>query len=203
MEGLIFAKETVSAVAEAYRILCANVQAAIGKKRIVEVVGVADTGDTSAVVANLAIALAQAGKKVLIMDCNLRNPKQYELFGLAKRGLIDAVSTGEHYTTFVQETSQDNLFVIAAGDLTENLTEMLMSKEMQVLLQDAKEGYDVILLDVPPVTVFSDAIALGTKTDGVLLVLTNKQDKVELVQKAKEMFAQAGITILGCILNKA
>ena len=202
MEGLIFDKEPRGAVAEAYRVLCTNLMATLGEKKILEVAGVADTSNTSEVVANLSVALAQAGKNVLLIDCDLRNPKQHELFGVPNRGLAESVSNGEPYTAFVHATKQDNLFVLVAGVAGENPTETLLSKEMQELLQDAKETYDVILLDVPPVVTVYDAIALGTKADGVLLMLTNKQDKVEQAQKAKEMFTQAGVTILGCILDK-
>lgn len=202
MEGLIFDKEPRGAVAEAYRVLCTNLMAVLGEKKILEVAGVADTSNTSEVVANLSVALAQAGKNVLVIDCNLRNPKQHELFGVSNRGLVDCVSSGEPYTNFVQATEQGNLFVLAAGVSGEKPAETLLSKEMQKLLQDAKETYDVILLDVPSVDSVYDAIALGTQTDGVMLMLTNKRDKVEQAQKAKEMFIQAGVTILGCILDK-
>ena len=203
MEGLIFDKEPVGIVAVAYRALCANVLATLGEKKILEVAGVADTGNTSAIVANLGVALAQSGKNVLIIDCKLRNPKQHELFGVPNRGLVDCVSSIAPYTSFVQVTKQDNLFLLAAGVAEGSLTDILLSKGVQNLLQDAKETYDVILLDVPPVATVYDAIALKIETDGVLLVLTNKHDKVEQVQKVKEMFTQAGVTILGCILDKA
>lgn len=203
MEGLIFDKEHKGVVVEAYRVLCANVLATLGEKKVVEFAGLANTGNTSAVVSNLGITLAQVGKNILIIDCNLRHPKQHALFGLPNRGLVDCVSTDEPYAAFVQATNQDNLFVLAAGVGEGNPIEILLSKEMQNLLQDATETYDVILLDVPPVATVYDAIALGTKTDGVLLIVTNKQDKVEQAQKAKEMFTQAGVNVLGCILDKA
>lgn len=203
MEGLIFDKKPGGAVAEAYRVLCTNLIATLGEKKILEVAGVADTSNTSEVVANLSVALAQAGKNVLVIDCVLRNAKQHELFSLPNRGLAESLSSGEPYINFVKATKQENLFVLAAGVAGENLVETLLSKGMQNLLQDAKETYDVILLDVPPVATVYDAIALGTKADGVLLMLTNKQDKVEQAQKAKEMFTQAGVTVLGCILDKA
>ena len=203
MEGLIVCKEPEGIVAEAYRVMCANVLAVLGEKKVVEVAGVADAGNTSAVVANLAVAMAQAGKNVLVADCNLRNPKQHELFGLQNKGVVECSTSGEYYTTYVQATSQANLFVLAAGIMVGSPAGTLLSKSTQELLQVAKETYDVILLDVPPVTVASDAIAIGTKTDGVMLVITNKKDKVKGAQKAKEMLAQAGISVLGCVLDKA
>ncbi len=202
MEGLIVYKEPMGVVAEAYRALCANVLATLGEKKILEFVGVADTGNTSTIVANLGVALAQSGKNVLIIDCNLRNPKQYELFEVPNRGLVDCVISSEPYTTFVQSTKQSNLFVLAAGIAVGNPTEILLSKGMQHLLQYAKKTYDVILLDVSPLVAIYDAIVLGTQTDGILLVLTNKQDKVEAAQKAKVMFNQAGVPILGCVMDK-
>ena len=203
MEGLVVFKEPMGAVTEAYRVLCANLMATLEEKNVLEVTGVADNGNASTVVANLAIAIAQTGKNVLIIDCNLRVAKQSELFGLQKRGLVECVTTGEHYTSFVQSTKQNNLFVLAAGTIVGNPLEILLSKTIEYILQEAKETYDIVLLDVPPVVTISDAIALGTKTDGVLLILTNKQDKVEQAQKAKEMFAQIGVTVLGCVLVKA
>ena len=203
MEELIICKEPEGTVAEAYRVMCAKVLAALGEKKVVEVTSVSDAGNTCTVVANLAVAMAQAGKNVLVIDCNLRNPKQHELFCLQNKGVAEFSTSGEYYTTFVQETTQSNLFVLAAGSIAGNPAEMLSSMATQDLLQRAKETYDVILLDMPPVTVVSDAIALGTRTDGVLLIITNKKDKVEEAQKAKEMFMQAGISVLGCVLDKA
>lgn len=203
MEGLIICKEPEGTIAEAYRVMCANVLAALGEKKVVEVTSVSDAGNTCTVVANLAVTMAQNGKNVLVIDCNLRNPKQHELFCLQNTGVAECSTSGEYYTTFVQETMQPNLFVLAAGTIAGNPAKILLSKAIQNLLQNAKEAYDVILLDVPPVSVASDAIALGTRTDGVLLVITNKKDKVEEAQKAKEMFTQAGISLLGCVLDKA
>lgn len=203
MERIVVYNNPTSPVAEAYRSMCINVQAGLGEKKIVEVAGVADNSYASIVAANLAAAMAQVGKNILLLDCNLRNPRQHELFGIQNRGITDCVLSGEHYKSFVQATAQANLFVLTAGTTVRNPAEVLLSQNMQNILNETKETYDVVLLDVPPAGTVSDAVALGTKTDGVLLVLVNKQDKVEQAQKVKEMFTQAGVPILGCVLDKA
>ena len=203
MERIMVYNNPNGSVTEAYRTLCTNVLATLGKRKILEVTAVAENSDASTITANLAVVMAQAGENVLVLDCNLRNPKQHELFGLQNKGLADCISSGEYYKTFVQATSQANLFVLTAGAKVINPAEVLLGKTMCSLLKEVKETYDVVLLDAPSVETISDAVALGTKTDGILLVLTNKKDKVEQAQKAKAMFTQAGVNIFGCILDKA
>lgn len=203
MERLIVYKEPNNPVSEAYRIFCTNLLAGIDNKRIIELTGVAGITDISVVIANLAISMAQAGKKVLLIDCNLRSPQQKELFQLQDRGLTDCLMDVQDSNSFVQATAQANLFVLTAGTAVTNPVETLLSQPMQELLNMVKEEYDIVLLEAPSVAGVADALALGTKTDGVVLVLTNKKDKVEQAQKAKESFIQAGVTILGCVLDKA
>ena len=203
MERLIVHKEPASVVAEAYRAMCTNVLAMLCERKIVEVVGVAANGNSSTVVANLATVMAQAGKTVLTVDCNLREPKLHELFALKNSGLSDCLSTMDDYANYVQATKQNNLYALTAGTaMTNNPSEALLSPAMQSILNDVRKSYDVILIDVPSPGIVSDAVSLGTKSDGVLLILNNKEDKVEQAQKVKEMFTQANVNVLGCVLNK-
>lgn len=199
--NIITYKEPASPIADAYRSLCFNVLAGLDTKKIIEVVGISDS-NASIVIANLAVAMAQAGKSVLVLDCNLHNPQQHIIFGLQNFGLSDCIKEGVFFNNFIQPTVQNNLFVLTAGKMVANPAEILFSAAMQDILIEAKKAYDVTLLDVHPVDTISDAAGLGTKTDGILLVITRKQDKVEQVQKAKELFMQAGATVLGCVLDK-
>lgn len=203
MEKVIVYNSPVTPVAEAYRILCTNVLAGKGEKKLIEVIGIVNDSGACLVTANLATAMAQAGKKVLLIDCNLRNPKQHDIFVLQNRGLTECLSAVQNYCNFVQQTSQCNLDVLTAGTVVENPVETLLSPPMQELLNTVRSAYDIVLLDVPAVNRVADAVALGTKTDGAILVLTNKRDKVEQAQKAKEVLTQAGVAILGCVLDKA
>ena len=204
MERIIMYTDPTGYAAEAYRKICANMLAALGEKKIVEIVALANNSNASMITANLAVAIAQAGKTVLLADCNLRNPQQHSLFNIQNTGITDCLTVEEDYISFVQTTSQHNLYVLTAGSImANNPVESLLSPSMQKILLKARETYEVILVEVPPVGTVSDAISLGMKTDGVLLVFTNKKDKVEQAQKAKEMFIQAGVPVLGCILDKA
>lgn len=202
MEKVIVYTNPVSPVSEAYRTLCVNVLAGLGDKKLIEVVGVNANDNTSMIAANLAVAISQVGKKVLLIDCNLLNSKQHEIFGLLKRGLTDYLATGEEFSNFVQVTKQNNLYLLPAGTATVNPPELLFSLQMQKLLKEVKAVYDIVLLDVPPVEGVSDSVVLGTQIDGVLFVLSYKEDKVKQVQKSKEKFLQAGVNILGCVLDK-
>ena len=203
MERIAVFKNPTSQISESYRSLCTNALAKLEDKKILEVAGIAEDTTASLVIANLAVALAQTGKKVLIIDCNLRGPKQHELFELNNNGLTDCIGASENYNTFVQPTVQKNLFVLAAGSTTpDNPVETLLCPEMDNILRETKDSYDVVLLDVTPVDTVSDAVALGTKTDGVLLVFTNKKDKVKKAQKAKGGYLRAGVPVFGCVLDK-
>lgn len=201
MERIIVYKKPESPVSEAYRAMCTNLMVTLGEKKIVEMVGVADNSNISPIIANLSVAMAQAGKEVLVIDCNLRSPKQHELFGVSNIGLADCVTSGEYFKTFVQATAQANLFLLPAGAVV-NPVEILLSQTILNILNEARETYDIVLLDVSPAGGVSDAITLGIKADGVVLVLNNKEDKVVQAQKVKELFKQANVPVLGCVLNK-
>lgn len=202
MEKIVIYTNPASEAAEAYRTLCTNVLAGQVENRIIEIASVSEKGNAGLIAVNLAAAVAEAGKNVLVVDCDLREPKLHDFFALQNRGLKECVLTGESYKSFVQATPQSKLFVLAAGSMVVNPLEILLSDAMQYILIDAKESYSIVLLLFPPVNIVSDAVALGNRTDGVLLVLTNKQDKVEQVLKVKDMFIQAGVNILGCVLDK-
>ena len=202
MEKIIVYTEPTSPIVEAYRVLCTNLLSGLQNKKLIEIASVSVNTDTSVVVANLATAIAQSGKQVLLIDCDLHNPKQHMLFELPNRGVTEYVSSSENYTNFVQETAQNNLWVFTAGATSLNPVEALLSSALQKLRIEVKEIYDIVLVIVPPACDVADAVALGTQTDGVLLVLTNKVDKVQQVQKAKEVFMQAGIPIVGCVLDR-
>lgn len=194
--------EPQSLIAEAYRSLCTNVLAGIGEKKLIEITCAVNESEASMVVANLAVVMAQAGKKVLLVDCNLRNSKQHEIFGLKNSGLTDCIVAAQDYKAFVQRTGQQNLEVLTAGTVVTNPMELLLSNPMRGLLNAIREAYDIILLVVPAAGYVADAAALGRITDGAILVLTNREDKVEQAQKAKDALTKAGVFILGCVLDK-
>lgn len=203
MEKVIVYSKPVSPVTEAYRALCLNLLASLGDKKVIEVTGVTTNSNSGEVVANLAVAAAQTGKNILVMDCNFRKPMQHEVYGLQNNGIAEVLRSNVDFHDFVQATVQPNLQLLAAGTAEAEPAAILQSAELQQTIETARNEYDLVLLDVPAAGETTDAVLLGTKTDGTILVVANKTDKAENVQKVKEMLTQAGITIIGSILNKA
>ena len=197
-------KDPKSPVAEAYRSIRTNLQfSGVDKEmKVVEVTSAVPNEGKSTVIASLAVVLAQAGKQVLLLDCDFRNPTQHKLFGLHKRGITNYMSKGEDYHSYIQNVEQENLDILVSGPVAPNPSEMLMSNKMQNLLDTTRAEYDYVLIDTPPIMPVTDAAVLGAKVDGVMIVIASGQDKPELVQAAKTRLVQGGANILGCILNK-
>ena len=193
-----------SPVAEAYRSIRTNLQfSGVDKEmKVVEVTSAIPNEGKSTIIASLGIVLAQAKKKVLLLDCDFRNPTQHKLLGLHNRGLTNFMSRGEDFHDYIQNIEQDNIDILASGPIAPNPSEMLMSQKMQNLLDTARQEYDYVLIDTPPIMPVTDAAVLGAKVDGVMIVIASGQDKPELVQAAKTRLVQGGANILGCILNK-
>ena len=202
--NLLTFKDPKSPVAEAYRTIRTNLQfSGVDKEmKVVEVTSAVPNEGKSTVVASLAVVLAQARKKVLLLDCDFRNPTQHKLFGLHNKGLTNYMANGDDYSGFIQYVEQENLDILLSGPIAPNPSEMLMSNKMQALLDKARNEYDYILIDTPPIMPVTDAAVLGAKVDGVMIVIASGADKPELVQAAKTRLIQGGANILGCILNK-
>ena len=202
--NLLAFKDPKSPVAEAYRTIRTNLQfSGVDKEiKVVEVTSAVPNEGKSTVIASLAVVLAQARKKVLLLDCDFRNPTQHKLFGLHNKGLTNYMANGEDYSPFIQHVDQENLDIILSGPVAPNPSEMLMSNKMQDLLDRVRTEYDYILIDTPPIMPVTDAAVLGAKVDGVMIVIASGADKPELVQAAKTRLVQGGANILGCILNK-
>lgn len=193
-----------SPVTEAYRTIRTNLSfSGVDKQmKIVEVTSAVPNEGKSTVLASLAIVMAQAGKKVLLVDCDFRNPTQHKLFGLPNKGVSNCIATGGDFHEIIQHIDQENIDILTSGPVAPNPSEILMSNRMQDFLNTAREEYDYVLIDTPPVMPVTDAAVLSSKTDGVMLVIASGEDKPELVKAAKTRLEQAGANIIGCILNK-
>ena len=191
-------------VTEAYRTIRTNLRfSGVDKEmKIVEVTSAVPNEGKSTVMASLAIVMAQAGKKVLLVDCDFRNPTQHKLFGLPNKGVSNCIATGGDFHEIIQRVNQENLDILTSGPVAPNPSEILMSNRMQAFLDTAREEYDYILVDTPPIMPVTDAAVLSSKTDGVMLVIASGEDKPDLVHAAKTRLEQAGANIIGCVLNK-
>ena len=188
-----------SRVVEAYRNVRSAIRTAGAALRIVEITGVVPDASKSVFTANLAVVMAQAGKKILLMDCDSTNPTQHTLFQLNNRGLSDAAVSGNDIHTFCQATAQAGLDLLAAGSGI--LSDLLSSERFPQLLDGLKASYDYILIDAPAVLAGADASALAACVDGVVLVVESGKEEPKTVKLAKKRLEQAKAKILGCVLN--
>lgn len=196
---LIALSDPGSFVVEAYRNVRSTIRSAGGEIRVVEITGVVPDTEKSVFTANLAVVMAQSGKKILLMDCDSANPTQHTLFQLNNRGLSDATVPGNDIHAFCQATAQAGLDLLTAGSGV--LSDLLSSERFPQLLDGLKASYDYILLDVPAVLASADASALASCADGVVLVIESGKEEPKTVQLAKKRLEQAKAKILGCVLN--
>lgn len=194
-----------SPTAEAYRTLRTNLQF-LSQEKIVKslLITSACPGEgKSTTVGNLAISMAQTGKKVLIVDCDLRKPQQHHVFNLNNEEGLSNLLIGELYLErVIQETHVPGVKVITTGPLPPNPAELLGSKTMGDLMEKFKDEAEVVIFDTPPVVAVTDAAVVAAQVDGVVLVISSGATKIELVKKAKELLVNVKANILGVVLNK-
>lgn len=202
--GLVAQVEPRSPVSEAYRMLRTNLQfSGVDRQKRVIVVTSPQMGDgKSTTAANLAIVMAQSGKKVLLIDGDLRRPSLHTKFDLPNRyGLTDLLVNHDFDTTALLATSTNNLFFLPSGNIPPNPAELLGSDSMRRLIEKFSETFDCVLIDAPPVTAVSDPIILGRLSDGFILVVALKQSKSKLTQQTCEQLKRANIPMLGLAVN--
>ena len=207
MEGLnlVTQNDPKNPAAEAYRVIRTSVQFAQAGKELQTIALTSCTPNEgkSTTIANLAIVLTQAGKSVLIMDCDMRNPTVHKNFNLSNKiGLSSCISMGTAVADAVQETGIESLDALTAGVIPPNPSELLGSERMQNILQRAKEEYDYVLIDTPPVLPVTDSLVLSRMVDGLILVIDSGEIKVEMARDVKNQLVHAGANILGVVLNK-
>ncbi len=189
-----------SPMAEAYRALAAGLFGAVkgNSLRIIEITSAVPGTGKSTIAANLAIIMAQAKKKVLLVDCNLSHPVQHEIFGLKAQGLSDCVASGGDLGAFRQATAQTGLDFVAAGVVAP----FVVSPEtVRQMLDALAASYDCILLDAASVFESASALSFASAADGVLFVVKSGEERPEDARLAKKRLAQTKTPILGCVLN--
>jgi succinoglycan biosynthesis transport protein ExoP len=205
-EKLITIKHPRSIIAEAYRILRTNIQfSAIDKPlKTILVSSPSPAEGKSVTIANLAVVMAQAGARVVIVDSDLRRPVMHRIFNLTnKEGLTNVLLQDRPLVDgYLQSTEVENLQVLTTGPLPPNPSELLGSQKMTDLIENLKEGADVVLLDSPPALPVTDAAVLSSKSDGVLIITDAGNTRRDTARRAKEDLMRVGANVLGVVLNK-
>ena len=202
---LVTVLDPTSPGAEAYRTLRTNLlYAAVLLDETSKVMVLTSPGPgegKSTTCANLGVVLAQAGKEVLIVDCDFRKPVMHRFFGMRNlHGLVD-VLVGERKLEEVGAEPVKGLKVIAVGHIPPNPTELLGSRRFSELLASFREEFDYVLVDAPPVGLVSDPAILATQGDGVLLVSDAQNTRKGSVRQAMRSLEVVGANVLGTAMN--
>ena len=200
---LITHHDPKSPVAEAFRTLRTNLQfSALDRELRTLLVTSAGPGEgKSTVITNLAVAVAQSGKSVILVDADLRKPVIHKRFGLGNDvGLTNILVHGPAESV-LQDVGIANLQVVTSGPIPPNPAEMLDSGMMEKTRDFLKEKADIVLFDCPPVVAVTDAALLSRKMDGVLLVVQLGSVEREAARRAKTLLENVQAPLLGLVIN--
>jgi non-specific protein-tyrosine kinase len=203
--SLITLTDPRSPVSEAYRTLRTNLSfySLDNPIRSLVVTSPAVGEGKSTTVANLAVTLAQSGRRTILVDCDLRRPSLHTLFNLNSEPGLTNIVLGQEETPPLQQTSVPNLWLLSSGPKPPNPADLLGSKKVDQVIETLTETADIVLFDAPPVIVVTDAAVLGAKVDGVLLVISAGKTRREHAERAKEMLEKAKVRIVGVTLTNA
>lgn len=202
---LIVHNDPKSVGSEAFRTLRTNLRFTCpdGQLRVVLVTSATPGEGKSTVAANLAVVFSQAGQKTLLIDCDLRKPVAHKIFGVHKTpGLTSFLVGGAGREEVLKNVGVPNLTVVPAGPVPPNPAELLGSQAMRTVVGKAREEFDIVVIDTPPIVAVTDAAVLSPLVDGVLLTVAAGNVPRELVQHAKSLLEQANARILGVVLNR-
>ncbi|MFH1084392.1 MAG: polysaccharide biosynthesis tyrosine autokinase, partial [Chloroflexota bacterium] len=205
-EKLVTLNDPLSPISEAYRGLRTSIRFA-SVDRPLRTLMIASPGPAegkSITLANLAIVFAQAGVRVLVVDTDLRRPVQHRIFNVPNtRGISELfLSTDGHLADYIQPTSVENLSLLNAGQPPPNPSELLASERLGEIILELLREADLVLLDSPPSMVVADALILGSRVDGVLMVNDLGTTHRKIAAKAAEELKRAQANLLGVVLNR-
>ena len=204
MRHLITKISPRSPISEQYRTVRTNLQFASADEEIQTLLltSAGPSEGKSMTTANLAVVYAQQGKKVLLIDADLRKPTIHYTFRLDNlKGLSNVLVGDIPLQEAVVPSAVQDLDLISCGPIPPNPSELLGSKRMQRMIAEARELYDVIIFDTPPVLAVTDAQILSAFVDGSILVVRSKRTETESAQKAVESLKAVNAKILGTVLN--
>jgi len=193
-----------SNLAESYRTIRTSLllSSADKKPKAIVVTSALPEEGKSATLSNLAVTLAQAGKTVLVVDSDFRKPTQHRIFKIRNiNGLTNYLTAELELKALIKATEIPKLYLINVGPVPPNPAELLGSEKMHGLIDNLKQWFDFILFDSPPVLTVSDAMVLGPKIDGVILVVWGGKTAKDALKQAKERLDQLKVKCLGVVIN--
>ena len=190
------------ATREAYKALRTNLMFCGSDKKVIAITSCTQNEGKSTISMGVAMSLAEVGKKVLLIDADLRRPAVARLLvEKASPGLSEILMGDVRAEEALRKEAYPNLDIIFSGEIPPNPSELLSSERMQNLIEFYAEQYDYILVDTPPVNVVTDACIVANLLDGVLLLAWQKRSKKDAIRQAVNNLKLTGANVLGYILN--
>jgi capsular exopolysaccharide synthesis family protein len=195
--------EPRSPAAEAYRSLAANLQFSYADRQL-QIIGItsAAAGEgKSTTVANLAVAMAEGGRRVIVIDADLRRPGLHTLFGVDRHEGLANVLLGEKAQLPLVDTSAPGVRLLTSGPSPANPLEVLASRRFEQVLAQSRAQADFVLVDTTPAGALADAAVLAPRLEGILLVVSAGRTKRDLARRAREQLERVHANLLGVVLT--
>lgn len=191
-------------VSEQFRSIRSNINfASIDTELRSLVISSASSGDGKTITAaNLAIVFSQEGKRVLLVDADMRKPDIHHIFQLPNYSGLSNYLVGQiGIEEAIKKTYLTNLDITTSGSIPPNPSELIASNQMKRFMEDAMAKYDVVIFDTPPILVVTDATLIANQCDGTVIVVRAKKNDLKDVLKVKEQLSFADANLIGAILN--
>lgn len=190
---------------EAYKAIRTNFQFSISatNRNIITISSTGPGEGKSTTSSNLAITIAQTGKKVLLVDCDLRKPVQHQIFKVTNRiGISSVIAQFKTFDECVINDVDENLDLLTAGPIPPNPSELLGSQHMKDFLEYVSKLYDYVIIDMPPIALVADALVLAPNTAGMILVTRQNVTHMDLLDKVIKNLEFSETKILGFIMTE-
>ncbi|MDQ5854262.1 MAG: CpsD/CapB family tyrosine-protein kinase [Chloroflexota bacterium] len=200
---LIALRDPRSRAAEAYRTLRTNIQFASLDKPLRTLLATSSAPDEgkSTTIANLAVTIAQAEQRVILVDCDLRRPTLHTLFDVPNSTGLTSMMLEEQAAPPLQPTDVPTLMLLPSGPLPPRPADILGSRRMDAVIAALLHQADVVLFDTPPITSVTDAAVLATKVDGVLLVFRSGSTRRDRARDARRLLEKVSAHVVGVVLT--
>ncbi len=201
---LVTALDPKSPISEQYRTIRTNIQySSIDKEiRAIMVTSSGPAEGKSTTAANLAVTFSQLGKKVLLVDADLRKPTVHHTFGVNNLfGFTTVLTKQKTLDKTILETEEQDLYILTSGPIPPNPAELLSSKSMEQFIEDAKSQFEYIIFDTPPLLAVADPQILANQVDASILVVFSEKTEIDQAKKSKELLENAQSKLLGVVLN--
>ena len=209
---LIAQRDPKSPVSEVFRTMRTNIQFMSTNKKLktLLITSTFPSEGKSWVTSNLAVTFAQAGNKVILIDADMRKGRQYTIFGASPRpGLSNYLSGMDvenpddiDVSKYIQKTEVENLLIMTAGNIPPNPSELLVSPQMNKLLEDLKEVCDIVIIDGTPCELVTDSVILSRIVDSTVVVTAHKETKKDNLEKIIRNIQNVGGHLAGVVVNK-